>query len=256
MKTNGHHPNIINYLDSFYRDDGVLLPSSSPSPPSNVAVNPVVWVVTEHMGGTNIREWMESGENSRPFEEKHVAFVCLSILKGLSHLHGLHRVYRNVNTGSVLICEDGTIKLAQFEFAAQLTQEQPTLTGIVGDKLSMSPEMVKGSQYGQKIDVWSLGVTLFEMCEGNQPYSELPILRALFMISTKGLPAFEGQREWSPELYNFLSRCTERDRVARADVEELLAHPFLKNACDQNEMASLTQKVKNDNNDNNDTNAN
>ena len=58
----------------------------------------------------------------------------------------------------------------------------------------MSPEIISKSQYTKKIDIWSLGITCIEIAEGDPPYSNIPPLRAMFIIKnspTQGLTQSE-----------------------------------------------------------------
>jgi serine/threonine protein kinase len=52
----------------------------------------------------------------------------------------------------------------------------------------MAPELIRGFDYGVGVDIWSTGIMVMEMAEGEPPYMEFPPLRALFLITTKGIP--------------------------------------------------------------------
>jgi len=66
-----------------------------------------------------------------------------------------------------------------------------------------------------------------EMAEGEPPYMEFPPLRALFLITTKGIPELKDGEKWSPDMHNFLARCLEKEPENRPESADLLKHPFL-----------------------------
>ena len=74
---------------------------------------------------------------------------------------------------------------ADFGFAAQLTETQQKRNTVVGTPYWMAPELIEGHDYDAKVDVWSLGIMIREMAEGEPPYMEFPTARALFLILTK-----------------------------------------------------------------------
>ena len=77
---------------------------------------------------------------------------------------------------------------ADFGFAAQLTETQQKRNTVVGTPYWMAPELIEGHDYDARVDVWSLGIMIREMAEGEPPYLEFPTARALFLILTKGVP--------------------------------------------------------------------
>ena len=67
----------------------------------------------------------------------------------------------------------------------------------------MAPELIRGQEYSAKVDIWSLGIMMMEMAEGEPPYMEYPPLRALFLITTKGIPGLREPESWSPAFSEF-----------------------------------------------------
>jgi len=224
MKTS-NHPNIVKYFDSYL-------------------VNEQIWVVMEFMGSGCLTEVLEQFENGLKMTETQIANVCLATLRGLSYIHSLHRIHRDIKSDNILLGSDGSVKLADFGYAAQLTQQKQKRNTIVGTPYWMAPELIRGQNYDQKVDLWSLGIMVMEMAEGEPPYMEFPPLRALFLITTKGIPDLKEPTKWSADMRDFVGRCLEKEPEARPDSNEMLKHPFLKKAAAQGEIASVAKQAK------------
>lgn len=120
------------------------------------------------------------------------------------------------------------MKIADFGFCAELSSGgADKRRSVVGTPYWMAPEVIRGQEYGTKVDVWSLGIMALEMAEGEPPLLDLPPLRALFLIATQGPPQLKDKAKWSPSFVRFLERCFEKDPEQRADVDELVRHAFI-----------------------------
>ena len=204
------HPNIVNFIDSFIVDDNQL------------------WVAMEYMDGGCLTDVLEQFDSVR-MSESQIARLCLETLKSLSYIHSRHRIHRDIKSDNVLLSvSKGEVKIADFGYAAQLTAQQQKRRTVVGTPYWMAPELIRGNDYGIKVDIWSLGIMLMEMAEGEPPYMEFPPLRALFLITTKGIPPLKDTDKWSPKFRDFYCKCLDKDVDKRPDANELLKHPFLK----------------------------
>ncbi|KAJ7989055.1 hypothetical protein DPEC_G00315580 [Dallia pectoralis] len=91
----------------------------------------------------------------------------------------------------------------------------------------MAPEVISKSPYSTEVDVWSLGIMVVEMVDGEPPYfSETPVA-AMRRLRDEPAPTVRISTQISPVLKDFLDRMLTRDPVERASATDLLEHPFL-----------------------------
>jgi serine/threonine protein kinase len=106
------HPAIVAYYDSFVADDQI-------------------WVAMEMMGGGCLTEILDQFEAVQ-LTEAQIAFTCRQVLSGLSYIHSCHRIHRDIKSDNILIGGDGSVKIADFGYAAQLTKGRAKRNTIVG----------------------------------------------------------------------------------------------------------------------------
>lgn len=98
-------------------------------------------------------------------------------MAGLSYIHSKHRIHRDIKSDNILIGDGGSVKIADFGYAAQLSKSRAKRQTIVGTPYWMAPELIRGVDYDSKVDIWSLGIMLMELLEGEPPYMSYPPLR-------------------------------------------------------------------------------
>jgi len=183
--------------------------------------------------------------NNFKLTEPQIAKICLDTLNALHFVHRYHCIHRDIKSDNVLLNRKGHIKLADFGFSVQLTRRKSTRTSVIGTPYWMAPEMIKGDAYDTSVDNWSLGIMMMELCEGQPPYIEYPPLRALFLISTKGIPPLnEEARTYSNELKDFLSYTLKVNPRERPSAQVLLEHEFLKRSCTTNEIGEMVRDIE------------
>ena len=93
---------------------------------------------------------------------------------------------------------------------------------MIGTPYWMAPELITGDGYDEKVDIWSLGVVMFELLEGEPPYIDLPGTKALYLIISHGVASLRFPERFSDELKDFFAKATTRDAVLRPDASTLL----------------------------------
>lgn len=110
-------------------------------------------------------EYMDGGaltdiiyQNMKKIPERVAAYIMREILLGLKMLHEHKQIHRDLKSDNILVASDGSIKVADFGFAIQLTKEQKNRKSVVGTPAWMAPELIKKEPYNELVDVWSVGV--------------------------------------------------------------------------------------------------
>ena len=150
--------------------------------------------------------------------------IAAQLVSSVAHLHSLKIIHRDMKPQNILISARGSIKICDFGFARALSQTTLVLTSIKGTPLYMAPELVQEQPYNEKIDIWSLGIILYELFHGRPPYYTESIYKLVQMIMNNPIEWPEGMSE---QFKSFLKRMLAKDPDHRASAEELLKDPFI-----------------------------
>eukprot|EP01047_Picozoa_sp_COSAG01_P069185 COSAG01_NODE_10166_length_2232_cov_1.635724_2_plen_298_part_00 len=178
------HRNVITFLQKFVD-----------------SANSRLWLVSELCSGGAVRDVLT---HSGALSEAEIGVVASDVLGGLSYIHGRRNIHRDIKCANVLVAGDGVVKLADFG----VTDKFSTLTKrqtLIGTPHWMAPEVVQGQPYDSQADMWSLGITVIEMAEGQPPRSRdgtgKPIgPNQVFQMIVHGEPPALKGKGWSPEL--------------------------------------------------------
>ena len=130
-----------------------------------------LFLIMEYIEGMELADHIN--KVSGPINEKSAIHYFTQILDGFNYAHKKKVVHRDIKPSNILINSDDEIKIMDFGIAKIVDSEKSlTKTGTqIGTVFYMSPEQVKGENIDHRSDIYSLGVTLFQMITGQCPYS-------------------------------------------------------------------------------------
>ncbi|MEW5905628.1 MAG: serine/threonine-protein kinase, partial [Elusimicrobiota bacterium] len=142
------HPNIVKIYDAGEEQD-------------------IAYIAMELLKGDDLKKWA-SKDNLLPVEKvlEYIAHAA----DALAYAHKSGIVHRDIKPANIMLLEDGTIRVADFGIA-RITESSKTATGtVLGTPYYMSPEQIAGKKVDGRADLFSLGVTLYEMLTGERPW--------------------------------------------------------------------------------------
>uniref|UniRef100_A0A8C5R6S1 non-specific serine/threonine protein kinase n=1 Tax=Leptobrachium leishanense TaxID=445787 RepID=A0A8C5R6S1_9ANUR len=182
-----------------------------------------LWVLMEYVQGGALTDIVSQTR----LNEEQIATVSKSVLQALEYLHSQGVIHRDIKSDSILLTLDGRIKLSDFGFCAQISKDVPKRKSLVGTPYWMAPEVIMRSSYGTEVDIWSLGIMVIEMVDGEPPYFSDSPVQAMKRLRDSPPPKFRNSHKVSPILRDFLERMMIREASERATAQQLLDHFFL-----------------------------
>ncbi|CAO1634937.1 unnamed protein product [Jaminaea pallidilutea] len=225
------HENILALFDVFF---------AAPSSPYAG-----VWI-SQELADRSLADVVALRPSGVSLRERAMARVVADVLRALCVLHSKRIIHRDVRSDNILISADGCIKLSDFTHAVQLDLggEDAKRRSVVGTAYWMAPEVIRGDAYAVEVDIWSLGATLFEMCEGDPPHVDMDPEAATALLASKGMPPFKSGAKRTKDLRQFLAHATKMDASARPVAEGLLQMPFIAKACGRGEIVDLLEECR------------
>lgn len=192
---------------------------------------PCVSIVLEHIPGVDLGRWIEeSGAEYSPPPEPWLACVCRDLVEALRYLHARKLVHRDVKPANVLLTPTGA-KLA--DFGSTIEEDEGPGHRMHGTIRFMSPERLWDRQYRPSSDLWAAGLTIAAAALGENP---IPHCSTEFDAVDHARVAFDKvvahprASRLSPQLLDFLKAVLVADPDKRLTAEQMLEHPFVKQA--------------------------
>lgn len=183
-----------------------------------------LWIIMDYCAGGSLRTLLKAGV----LEERYIAIVVRELLNTLSAVHKLGVIHRDLKAANILVSKEGNVQLCDFGVAAKLTSNSSKRTTMAGTPYWMAPEVIRtGDSYNSKADIWSLGITIYEIATGNPPYCDKDASWAMQLISKQTPPRLEG-REYSPALKECIALCLDENPEERPSADELMKCKLMK----------------------------
>lgn len=161
-------------------------------------------------------------EKSR-FSEPETARYIKQITEALVYCHEKNVIHRDLKPENILLSKDGNVKLSDFGWSV-VSRPPARRRTFCGTLDYLAPEMVEGREYDSRIDLWSVGVLLYEFLVGKPPFDHQEQQETLKLIATASyaLPDFV-----SPEARDLISKLLVKEEAARISLNDVLAHPWI-----------------------------
>jgi serum/glucocorticoid-regulated kinase 2 len=185
-----------------------------------------------------LMDFIEGGElfrhlvKIRRFPEEQARFMIAQVAIALGHLHSKEIVYRDLKPENVLFNKDGYLLLADFGLATKVGKNQMARS-FCGTAEYLSPEMLSGKGHDHTVDIWTLGILLYEMLVGIPPFFHKNKHNMFYLIQEAEVTFPDPVRHKiyvSPNAKSLILKLLEKKKEKRIGckkgIEEVLAHPF------------------------------
>lgn len=183
-------------------------------------------LVTEYGQG----ELFEILEEDKSLPEDVIRSIAQQLVSALHYLHSNRIIHRDMKPQNILICHGGVVKLCDFGFARAMSSNTLVMTSIKGTPLYMSPELVQEQPYNNTVDLWSLGVILYELFVGQPPFFTNNLVSLIKLIIRDPVKYPDNM---SSLFKDFLKGLLNKDPNRRLNWPKLLEHPFIQETAEE-----------------------
>ena len=141
------HPNIVNVYDVGEE-------------------NGIYYIVMELVEGITLKKYIEKKAR---LSYKEAVSIAIQVSMGIEAAHNNHIIHRDIKPQNIIISKDGKVKVTDFGIAKAATSNTIT-SNVMGSVHYTSPEQARGGYSDEKSDIYSLGITLYEMVTGRVPF--------------------------------------------------------------------------------------
>ncbi len=182
------HPNIVNVYDVV--DEGNLH-----------------YIVMELIEGITLKSYIEK---KGFLENKEAIGIAIQVAQGIAAAHEQHIIHRDIKPQNMIISRDGNVKVADFGIARAVSSQTMNATAV-GSVHYISPEQARGGYCDERSDIYSFGITMYEMVTGRVPFEgDNTVAVALAHLETPITPPSQLNPVISSGLEQIILKCTQK----------------------------------------------
>ena len=160
------------------------------------------------------------------FSEYKAFEYFIQVVNAVYYLHNNNIIHRDIKPENILIGEDNKIKLCDFGWAKELSLEnRSTFCGTVE---YMAPEIVGSENYDYGVDIWSLGILLYELLYGHSPFKANNTKNVILNIKSHELTYDDTNKNVSKSCKDLIQKLLNNNPQKRYKIKDILEHPFVK----------------------------
>ena len=195
---------VVKFFDSFVEDNNLN-------------------IVMEYCDGGDL-EQLINDKKKFPLDEDLIWKIFIQITLGLTAIHNLKILHRDLKTSNIFLTKDLNVKIGDMGVAKKLSRGNFAKT-IIGTPYYLSPEICEEKPYNEKSDVWTLGCILYELCTFNHPFNAKS-QGALVLKILNGTPA-PIRKNYSENLQKLINLILEKNLYKRPSCKTILKLPYV-----------------------------
>lgn len=197
------HPNIVNVYDVVDEEN-------------------LHYIVMELIEGITLKSYIEKKEL---LDSKEAIGIAIQVAQGIAAAHEQHIIHRDIKPQNMIISKDGKVKVADFGIARAVSSQTVNSSAAVGSVHYISPEQARGGYCDERSDIYSFGITLYEMVTGRVPFEgDNTVAVALAHLEDPVVPPGDYNPQVYPGLEDIILKCTKKKPDRRYGSMEEVIH--------------------------------